>query len=141
MCFKTELPPPPVEILKYTTCEVHIIKRQQIHPRDLDSFDAYEKEKNCCTDCEKKRVELWGRPTDQDIQQIALKYRDWQKTDLKLYNALIEEANLFSMARDNNDIESLDKMTWSQFDGCEREDKPFWISEDYKKLLIQIEGN
>lgn len=140
MRFKEELPPPEREVLEPTTCEDHLNKRQQIAPKDLASFDAYEKEKNCCPACEAKRIESWGKPTDSDIQQKAESIRKLQTSNPAEYQQRIDDVRRYAQARDNSDLDSLDQMTWAQFVSCERDGQPFWTSEDYKKLLAQLEN-
>jgi|GEM_PF-1595548 len=140
MRFKTELPPPEREVMEHTICEEHIAKRQQIAPKDLAAIDAYEKEKNCCPACEAKRVAAWGKPTDVNIQTKVEELRKLQSSNPAEYQDRIEQYSRYAHARDNNDVDSLDIMTWAQFVSCERDGQPFWTSEDYKKLLSQLEN-
>ena len=140
MRFKTELPPPEREVMEPTTCEDHLNKRQQIAPKDLAGFDAYEKEKNCCPACEAKRTAAWGKPSDDDIQKRAENLHQLQTSNPTEYQQRVEAIRRYAHARDNNDLNSLDQMTWAQFVSCERDSQPFWTSEDYKKLLSRIEN-
>lgn len=129
MNFKHELPSPEWETLEPTMCDTHVSKRLEIAPTDLERVNAFEKEKNCCLACETKRVKIWGKPTDDDIKQ---------KTELYKQNRqLIDNIKRYALARDNNDLDTLDQMTWAQFKDCEN-GSPFWTSEDYKKLLNKL---
>jgi len=137
MPFKSELPSPEEEILKQTMCDEHVAKRQAITPRDLESLNDFEKEKNCCPACEAKRIQAWGKPTDDDIRQKAEQYRQKERSDLLGYLQLIEDIKRRAAARDSGDLDTLDQMTWAQFDDCEH-GAPFWTGEDYKKLLEEL---
>ncbi len=133
-----ELPPPPPEIMEPTVCETHVSLRQKIDPKDLEGVGRFEEDKNCCPDCERKRVEEWGNPTDDDIKQKAVGYRLVQQSDPEVFRAFRAEAIRFAEAREKEDREGLDMMTWSQFKGCERDGLPFWTSGDYKRLLKEL---
>lgn len=133
-----ELPPPPPEIMEPTVCENHVSLRQKIGPKDLEGVGRFEEDKNCCPDCEKKRVEEWGNPTDDDIKQKAVEYRLVQQRDPKVFSVFRAEAIRFAEAREKEDRQGLDMMTESQFKGCERDGLPFWTSDDYKRLLGEL---
>ena len=115
---------------------LHIGKRDEVGETTSSyNLDDYEREKNCCPDCEQERVKLWGRPTDEEIQKKANFYRSLSP---KEYDEAVKQIKNYATAREREDTETLDVRVWSQFKDCER-GCPYWADADFKKIISLLE--
>ena len=123
--------------LEQTTCLTHFQKRAKIEGKD--ALNSYEKEKNCCPDCDKKRIEAWDRPTDKDIERRAKELLGSYRNDPVDLSLIINEFESYASVEEDKVSDILDRRVWSQFSDVES-GNPYYIGADYRKLVNQLRG-
>ncbi len=124
-----------------TVCQEHLKERESATEDNPIDIDDFERRKNCCADCDAKRVKAWGRPTERDIEARAQEIEGIKiHGRRKEYNDLLVELEKNAYARERRDLDMLDRRVWSQFKDCEEYGKPYWTDEDFKKLYDKFMG-